>query len=86
MEKHAHEIMSWFGNLYLRITSKKIQERVGGEKQQSIQDLARQAPEGSTLAELLTSVENLNALVQQRMNGLLLADALGDIMITLQKV
>ena len=70
----------------MRITSKKIQERVDGESKQSILDIARNAPEGSILRDLLLSVANLNTLVQKQMQGLLLADALDEIMLTLQKV
>ncbi|KAI0796367.1 tRNA synthetases class I (M)-domain-containing protein [Irpex lacteus] len=85
LEKHSRELMSLLGNLYLRITSKKIQERTAGVEAESIAEIARQAPEGSTLKDLLSSVSSLNSLVQKRMQGLLVADALEDIMSTLQK-
>lgn len=78
--------MSLLGNLYLRITSKKIQERTAGVQAESIVEIARQVPEGSTLKNLLSSVSSLSGLVQKRMQGLLVADALEDIMSTLQKV
>lgn len=86
LEKHSRELMSLLGNLYLRITSKKIQERTAGVEAESIAEIASQAPEGSTLKDLLSSVSSLNSLVQKRMQGLLVADALEDIMSTLQKV
>ena len=86
LEKHGREIMSGLGNLYARITSKKIQRRVEDTEKRSVQDIARQAPEGSTLQELLLSVEKLSSLVQARMEGLLIADALDEIMLTLTKV
>ena len=78
--------MSLLGNLYLRITSKKIQERVSGAQQQSVLEVVRSAPEDSHLQDLLSSVANLSGLVQKHMQSLLVADALEDITITLQKV
>lgn len=86
LEKHSREIMSLLGNLYLRITSKKIQKRVEDETRPSLVDIARRAPEESSLQDLITTVDRLHALVQERMQGLLVADALDDIMLTLQKV
>ncbi|KAI0691387.1 tRNA synthetases class I (M)-domain-containing protein [Cytidiella melzeri] len=85
LEKHSREIMSLLGNLYLRITSKKIQQRVEGEERQAVVHIANQCSEGGTMRDLLSAVENLNELVQKRMQGLLVADALDDIMSTLQK-
>lgn len=78
--------MSLLGNLYLRITSKKMQKRVQGEPVPSLMDIAIQAPEGSTLRDLMSTVNDLHTLIQKRMQGLLVADALDDIMLTLQKV
>jgi methionyl-tRNA synthetase len=86
LEKHAREIMSSVGNLYSRISSKKIQQKVKDAPKRSVQEIARQAPEGSTLHELLSSVDKLGALFQTRMDGLLVADALDNIILTLQKV
>ena len=78
--------MSLLGNLYLRVTSKKIQRRVEGEPALVVVDIARQAPEGSSLRDLLISVDRLGKAVQDCMQRLLVADALDDIMMTLQKV
>lgn len=85
LEKHSREIMSLFGNLYLRVTSKKIQERVEGAESPSVVDIARRAPDGSTLRDLLHAIGGLKELFQKRMQGLLIADALDDIMLVLQK-
>jgi len=85
LEKHSREIMSLLGNLYLRITSKKIQQRVESEERSSVIDIARDAPEGSRIRDLLTAVDGLSILVQKRMQKLLVVDALDDIMLTLQQ-
>lgn len=78
--------MSLLGNLYLRVTSRKIQQRVESSPSLSVVDIARQAREGSSLRDLMTSVDRLSDLVQKRMGGLLIADALDEIVLTLQKV
>lgn len=70
------------GNLYLRVTSAKIQSRIEDQERPSIQDLAA-SEVGSKLFSL---VKNLAGTVKSDMDKLQVADALDAIVLALQEV
>ncbi|KAJ3553901.1 hypothetical protein NM688_g3375 [Phlebia brevispora] len=84
VEKHAREITSLLGNLYMRITSRKIKQRAeDAGLSGAVRTLANSADKNSSVHALLTKTESLRGAVQGKMDGLLIADALDDIIAAL---
>lgn len=78
--------MSLLGNTFLRITSKKIQQRVGSEARPSVTTLFSDLPADSPLRRLGAVLRGLNEKVDEQMGKLLVADALDDVMLALRTV
>ncbi len=80
--------MSLLGNLYLRITSKKIEERISGYNQTSVSAIFNEVTrQGDHPARgLLKSMKTLKPSVSSNMENLLVADGLEAIISVLQEV
>ena len=76
--------MSLLGNLYMRISSKKVYGRV--EELMSPIQVAQKAQQKTSLHALVMATESLSGRFQDRMQNLLVADAIDDIVDVLQKV
>ncbi|KAI0782592.1 tRNA synthetases class I (M)-domain-containing protein [Abortiporus biennis] len=82
VEKHSREIMSTLGNLYSRISSKKIQDRVAPSE---VNEDLYEKHKATILAPLLAHLETLKSRYASNMENLQVADVLDDIMATLQE-
>ncbi|KAF7795545.1 hypothetical protein EIP86_006707 [Pleurotus ostreatoroseus] len=82
VEKHAREITSLLGNLFMRVTSKKIRQRAEDAGLSGIASV-QSTDRNNSIISLLKIVDALSSGVLHKMGNLLIADALDDIIATL---
>lgn len=85
VEKHARKITSLLGNLFMRITSKKLMERAKSAGLSGVAAI-RSNNQDSTVSSLLANVAVLGPTVQQKMGSLWIAEALDEIVTVLAQV
>lgn len=85
VEKHARKIASLLGNLFMRITSKTLIERA---KSAGLSGVAavRSQNHNNVIGFLLDRVAVLGPTVQRKMDSLLIAEALEEIVAVLAQV
>ncbi|THG93680.1 hypothetical protein EW026_g7624 [Hermanssonia centrifuga] len=85
LDKHAREITSLLGNLLMRITAKKIQERTEGKPLTPAAEAFKHMKEDSPTFPLYQTLQGLGGKVEEKMEQLMLAEVLEEIVITLGK-
>jgi methionyl-tRNA synthetase len=76
LDKHHKEIQSMLGNLFLRITSQKIQDRLVGVSSRTLQEIHQDEAEGSSIRILMDALLELPDEFKASMDDLEVSDAL----------